>query len=242
MKKPPYNRPPAGPWRDAGDNPESRAQAPLVFKRRGRSANSGDASDFLIKVVAAVLLLVLAFVASAHFREKRNLEALQFAAMGQEQARIVAARAASQQAEMEQLQAVQAQRNTQAERQLYRCVDRSGVTSIQNAPCPASSSVTWAQAVPVETPLQSGLRQQEWNRQQAEANLRREEARFAAATDTGNASQAYYPAPSARQSNSARCQDAKNARDQAYRIAGNNRTFEMIRAWNDFVYESCKGT
>lgn len=242
MKKPPYNRPPAGPWRDAGDNSGLRAQAPLVFRRRARSGNSGDASDLLIKVAAAILLLVVAFVASAHLREKRNLEALQVAAMAQEQARIVAARAAGQQAEMQQLQALQAQRNVQAERQLYRCVDQSGATSIQNVPCPASSSVTWAQAVPAESPLQSSLRQQEWNRQQAEARLRQEEARFAASTGGGNTSQAYYPAPSARQSNSARCQDAKNARDQAYRIAGNNRTFEMIRAWNDFVFEACKGT
>lgn len=217
-------------------------QAPLVFRRRGASGGSGDASDLLIKVVAAILLLVVVFVASAHFREKRNLEALQVAAMAEEQARIVAARAVSRQAEMEQLQAVQSQRNAQAERQLYRCVDQSGTTSIQNAPCPANSSVTWGRAVPAESPLQSSLREQEWSRQQAEARLRQEEARFAEATGTGNASQAYYPAPSARESNSARCQDAKNARDQAYRIAGNNRTFEMIRWWNDFVYEACKGT
>ena len=187
-------------------------------------------------------MLVVTFVASAHFREKRNLEAVQVAAMAEEQARIVATRAASQQAQMEQLQAAQAQRYAQAERQLYRCVDQSGTTSIQNMPCPATSSVTSAQAISEESPLQSSIRQQEWSRQQAEARLRQEEARFARATGTANANQAYYPASSARQSNSARCQDAKNARDEAYRIAGNNRTFEIIRSWNDFVYESCKGT
>jgi hypothetical protein len=242
VKEPPCNRPPAGPWRDAGDKSDARAQSPLVFRRRGRSSANGDASDLLIKVVAGILLLVIAFVASAHFREKRNLEALQVAAMAQEQARIAAARAASQQAEMQQLQVLRAQINAQAERQLYRCVNRDGTTSIQNAPCPASSSVTWAQAVPEESPLQSSLGQQEWNRQQAEANLRREQARLAAAMGTANSGQANYPAASARQSNSSRCQDAKNARDQAYRIAGNNRSFEMIRSWNDFIYESCKGT
>lgn len=241
MKKPPYNRPPAGPWRDAGDNSGARPE-PLVFRRRGRPGSSGDASDLLIKVVAAILLLVLAFVASAHFREKRNLEALQVAAMAQEQARIIAARAASRQVEQVQLQAMQAQQNFQAERQLYRCVDQGGTTSIQNGPCPETSSVTSSQAIPAESPLQSSLRQQEWNRQQGEARLRQAEAGFAEATGTGNGSQAYYPATGARQSNSARCQDAKNARDHAYRIAGNNRTFEMIRRWNDFVYESCKGT
>lgn len=242
MKKPPYNRPPAGPWRDAGDMSDARAQTPLVFRRRGRSSGSGDASDFLIKVVAAILLLVAVFIASAHFRDKRNLEALQVAAMAQEQARIIAMRATSRQADQVRLQAIQTQQDFQAERQLYRCVDQVGTTSIQNSPCPASSSVTSSQAIPAESPLQSSLRQQEWNRQQAEARLRKAEAGFAAATGTGNGSQAYYPVTGARQSNSARCQDAKNARDQAYRIAGNNRTFEMIRRWNDFVYESCKGT
>ncbi|MCX7041382.1 MAG: DUF4124 domain-containing protein [Gammaproteobacteria bacterium] len=197
----------------------------------------------MIKVVAGILLLVVAFVAIAHFGEKRNLEALQAAAMAQEQARIANERAASRQAEqVDRLQAVDAQRYSQGERQLYRCVDPSGTTSIQNSPCPATSSVTSSQAISAESPLQSSLRQQEWNRREGEARLREAEAGFAAATGTGNGSQAYYPATSARQSNSARCQSAKNARDQAYRIAGNNRSFEMIRSWNDFVYESCKGT
>ena len=162
--------------------------------------------------------------------------------MAQEQARIIAARAASRQVEQVQLQAIQAQQNFRAERQLYRCVDQGGTTSIQNIQCPATSSVTSSQAIPAESPLQSSLRQQEWNRQQGEARLRQAEAGFAGAIGTGNGGRAYYPATNARQSNSARCQSAKNARDQAYRIAGNNRTFEMIRSWNDFVCESCKGT
>lgn len=145
-----------------------------------------------------------------------------------------------QQLEMERQRAARFEEASQAQRQLYRCVDRSGATSIQSAPCPATSSVTWAAPVPVETPLQASLRQQAWDRQQAEARLRQEEARFAQATGTGNTSHVYHPA-GAETASSGRCQRAKNERDEAYRIAGNNRSFEMIRRWDDIVYEACKG-
>jgi hypothetical protein len=150
--------------------------------------------------------------------------------------------AASRQNEQGRQPAIQWPQAVQAERQLYRCVDQNGGVSIQNAPCPPTSSVTWGQTVPVETPLQASLRQQQSDRQQAEARLRQEEARFAAATGTGNPSQTYYPTGANSESNTTRCQNAKRERDQAYRLAGNNRGFEMIRAWDDIVYEACKGT
>jgi hypothetical protein len=35
---------------------------------------------------------------------------------------------------------------------------------------------------------------------------------------------------------------AKAARDDAYRQMGNRRTFDFIRAWDDYVYNACKHT
>lgn len=235
MNKPPYNRPPSGPWRDAGDGP-GRTPAPLVFRRRRAPV---DDSDRLIKIAAAVIVIAIALVVGAHFREKARLQEHLLAVQAQEKARILATQVATHQAGLERQRAVQIEQATRNQRQLYRCVDGNGATSIQNAPCPPSSSVTWAASIPVESPEQASLRQQAWNRQQAEARLRQEEARFAQATGAENASRTYYPA-SANVAPSGRCQSAKNARDEAYRIAGNNRTFEMIRRWNDIVYDACK--
>jgi hypothetical protein len=194
----------------------------------------------LIKVAAAVFLIAVILVVGASFREKKRIREHLVTVQAQEQARIAATRLALQQAELERQSAAQLAQEGQSQRQLYRCVDGAGLTSIQHAPCPASSSVTWAGAVPAESAQEASLREQAWNRQQAEARLRQEEARFAQATGAGNASQTYYPA-TANVASSGRCQSAKNQRDEAYRIAGNNRTFEMIRGWDDFVYEACKG-
>lgn len=235
MKKPPYNRPRAGPWRDAGDG-SGRTPAPLVFRRRRASA---DDSDRLSKVAAAVFLVAVVLVVGANFREKKLLREDLRTAQAQEQARIVNDQVDMQHAELER-QRVQFEQVAQSQRQLYRCVDRDGATSIQNAPCPATSSVTWAESVPVETPLEASLREQARNRQQAEARLRQVEAQFARATGAGNTSQTFYPTGASAASNG-RCQSAKIQRDEAYRIAGNNRTFQMIRHWNDYVYEACKG-
>lgn len=47
------------------------------------------------------------------------------------------------------------------------------------------------------------------------------------------------PQPS---SNAAHCADAKSYRDGVYRQVGNNRTFNLIRQLDDYVYEACKGT
>jgi hypothetical protein len=194
----------------------------------------------LIKVAAAVFLIAVILVVGASFKEKKRLQEHLATVQAEEQARIAATQIALQQAEMDRQRVAQLEQAVQSQRQLYRCVDGAGLTSIQNAPCPATSSATWAASVPTETPLQASLRQQEWNRQQGEARLRQAEAQFAQATGAGNSSHAFSPA-TANVAAGGRCQSAKNQRDEAYRIAGNNRTFEMIRGWDDFVYEACKG-
>lgn len=36
--------------------------------------------------------------------------------------------------------------------------------------------------------------------------------------------------------------NSRAARDDAYRRVGNDRTFNFIRAWDDYVYNACKRT
>jgi hypothetical protein len=79
-------------------------------------------------------------------------------------------------------------------------------------------------------------------RQQAEARLRAEQQRFAALTGQGGVPYSSAPTFDARPSNQARCAQAKADRDYAYRIVGNDRTFNFIRHWEDVVYEACKNT
>ena len=226
-------------WIRVRPKDDRSAATPLVFRRKREDR---DSSELLIRIVAGVLLVVAVLTVSAHFREKKHLESLMLAAQADERARLAAARLTGQPAELETQQLARAQQSAQAERQIYRCVDPTGATSIQNEPCPAGASVSWGRAVPVETPLEASLRQQEWDKQQGETRLRQAEAQFAQATGTAGANQTYYSLGNPPDAASSRCQIAKNARDQAYRVAGNNRSFELIRSWNDYVYEACKGT
>lgn len=102
--------------------------------------------------------------------------------------------------------------------------------------------MTSAREIPSESALQASLREQEWIRQQGEARLRQEQARFAQVTGTGNAVQTYYPTrASDRAQLEARCQAQKNYRDATLRQVGLNRTFDLIRQLDEQVYEACKG-
>jgi hypothetical protein len=78
-------------------------------------------------------------------------------------------------------------------------------------------------------------------RQQAEARLRAEQARFAQLTGQD---QTYWQSgiSGSNPGNNARCAQAKADRDNAYQLVVNNRTFEFIRHWNNIVYEACKNT
>jgi hypothetical protein len=83
--------------------------------------------------------------------------------------------------------------------------------------------------------------QDSWVRQQAEARLRAEQARFAQLTGQGQV--IWQPGISnPTPSNQSRCARAKADRDAAYAVAGNQRSFEFIRRWDEVVYEACKGT
>ena len=74
----------------------------------------------------------------------------------------------------------------------------------------------------------------------AEARLAEEQRRFQAAAGIVIQPAVRSTGAPATGPNSPRCADAKARRDEAYRIVGNQRTFDFIRQWQDIVYEACK--
>jgi hypothetical protein len=115
-----------------------------------------------------------------------------------------------------------------------------GSDAYQLGPCKAP----W---VDVPTPQvissrQRNVAEQAWMKERAEAQLRAEQRRYAALSgqQAGSWQPGYAPNPvdAARQ----RCEYTKAQRDEAYRLVGNNRTFDFIRHWDDVVFQACKGT
>jgi hypothetical protein len=123
-----------------------------------------------------------------------------------------------------------------AGKSIHRCVYFTS-SFYQTGPCQAP----WVDA-PQESPYsrRENVAEQARARARAEAQLQAEQNRFAALT--GQRSWA-GPAYSTNENASARrsCAFAKAERDEAYRLAGNDRNFNFIRYWDDIVYEACKG-
>ncbi len=234
-RPPPYRRNKSGPWRDSGDSPE---RAPLVFRRR---AERNDSSDTLVKVVAAILVVALSAGIFGMVKRNRAEALASAAARADEQARYEARYAEARRAQAIRMQAVHAQRAHPPQRQLYQCQDAQGQVSVQDAPCAQSGPMHQQQAITIPAEVES-RRQQEWMRLQSEARLRDAQANLAAALGSSTASPTYRTAVGSGETNAMRCQSAKAQRDEAYRIVGNDRNFDMIRRWNDIVYEACKGT
>lgn len=234
-RPPPYRRNKSGPWRDSGDRPD---RTPLVFRRR---PERDDSSDALVKVAAAILVIALSAGVFGMVKQNRAEDLARAAARAEEQARYEARYAAASRAQASHMQAVQAQRAHPPQRQLYRCQDAQGQVSVQDAPCAQSGPMHQQQAITIPAEVEA-RRQQEWMRLQSEARLREAQAGLAAALGSGAASPTYRTAVGSGETNAMRCHSAKAQRDEAYRIAGNNRNFDMIRRWNDIVYEACKGT
>jgi hypothetical protein len=118
-------------------------------------------------------------------------------------------------------------------KEIHRC-RYAGTAVYQTGPCKAP----WMEA----PALPGSTRQQRVNDQarmqaRAEAKLQMEQNRLSAVTARpGQPWQPTIAMGSAR----ARCENAKASRDAAYLAAGNNRTFDFIRRWNDFVFDACK--
>jgi hypothetical protein len=234
-RPPPYRRNKTGPWRDTGDGVD---RAPLVFRRR---PERDDSSDTLVKVVAAILVIALVAGVAGLLKANRAQAQARAVALAAERAEHEARNAEASLAQALRLQAVQAQRANPPQRQLYRCMGSQGLVSVQDVPCAQAAQAGHQQTITISAHEES-RRQQEWTRLQAEARLKEAQANLAAALGGSSASPGYRATADSGESNAMRCQSAKARRDEAYRIAGNNRTFDMIRRWNDIVYEACKGT
>jgi hypothetical protein len=134
-------------------------------------------------------------------------------------------------------QLAEASGSSTADKSMHKCFYGAG-PYVQAGPC----NSRW-----LDAPQQSNYSraqnaaEQARERAQAEAKLQAQEARFARLTGQPTWVQPGYsanPQPSERQ----RCEWAKAERDQAYRLVGNDRTYDFIRHWDDVVYEACKNT
>ena len=111
-------------------------------------------------------------------------------------------------------------------------------TRAANRPAPAPSPWTDVESASGST-RQRQYYEQARARAQGEADLRREQQRFSELTgQAGYNAQPHYATTAPAPAN--QCAFAKARRDEAYRLVGNNRTFEFIRQWDDYVYEACK--
>ncbi len=119
---------------------------------------------------------------------------------------------------------------------IHRCVHGNQDT-YQLGPCRAP----WADAPHRRAySRQQNVAEQAAMQARAEARLRAEERRFAALT--GQHAGGWQPGYSAGSSDATqhRCASAKARRDEAYRLVGNDRTFDFIRDWDDVVFQACK--
>jgi hypothetical protein len=198
--------------------------------------------DVLIKVAAAVVIGSLMY---GGLRTYRATQAAAASEVGFEQARQqgLAAAAASRLAEQQRLDnqwADERLARTQSSSQpaMYKCRDASGATAIQSWPCDGGAATEWART------YQPRDERTAWEAAQRAADIARHEAEVAQYTRMYGdrpAAVAYSAAPQASVDDS-RCANAKAYRDSVYRQVGNNRTYDLIRQLNDFVYEACKRT
>lgn len=125
------------------------------------------------------------------------------------------------------------------ERTIHRC-GYAGTDVVQLEPCAAP----WEE-IPGQPVSSHAIRvdEQEQMRAAAEAKLRNAQAQLAAATGLESRPPTWLQGnATAMQTARARCNDAKARRDEAYRVVGNNRSFQFIRSWDGIVYEACKET
>jgi hypothetical protein len=243
MKRPHYNRKPDGPWRDSGDRRELLPEIdPNWRRRRIEREPAGNAW-----LPIGIGLLVLSVVGYA----KVQRGATEVAALlpmpaaspadpeGERRARLMAEQEVLRRSLEDQRLATVAEQQALGSingRQIHRCA-YAGTESLQSSPC----VVPWVEvAQGGDESRWQRVQEQEQMRLAAEARLAEEQRRLQAAIGVQQA-QVRYSAPAASGSiSSSRCAMAKAERDEAYRVAGNNRRFEFIRWWTDYVFEACK--
>lgn len=215
-----------------------------TWARKPREAPKDDSFLIVIFISAAVLLPGLWVVRDHYEFDKANRAARQ-QSMAVTAAALVRQREAleNERTVLNYITEAQAERELASaagdsfqEMYIYRCVYRSSET-YQRGPC----RQPWVEASPARVySRRENVAIQEQARLRAESRLRAEEQRYAALTggQTGSWQPGYgsNPVDTARQ----HCARTKAERDEAYRLAGNNRTFEFIRRWNDIVFQACK--
>jgi hypothetical protein len=120
----------------------------------------------------------------------------------------------------------------------HRCITATGRATYRG-PC----SGIWTDA-PRESAWarERNIADQARMQSRAEALLREQERQFVAqAGQPGSDWRSGYPV-NPREVARQRCAYAKVQRDEAYRIVGNQRTYEFIRGWDDFVAKACRDT
>lgn len=242
MNRPPYNRKPAGPWRDAGDRKELLPHIDPNWRRR-RAQREQPSGVWL------PILLTLGVLAAVWFAKTRKPESMQIVplpaaqapsfdlerrarlqALAEENERVLQARAAMQSA------AAAEGSSSINGRSIRRCRYQAN-ESLQTEPCQAP----WVEvSADSDTSRWQQVQEQEQMRLAAEAKLAEEQRRFAAAMGGNYSTTVVANVAAGSGPNSARCASAKAQRDEAYRIVGNNRSFDFIRSWQDIVYDACK--
>jgi hypothetical protein len=133
---------------------------------------------------------------------------------------------------------IAAARGAYQDNAIHRCVSESTDT-YQLGPC--RSPLMEAGYARVDS-YQQSLAEQARIRREGEARLLAEQQRFAALTGQPSASWQSGYASSFGESPRQRCARVKAERDEAYRLAGNDRSFDFSRSWDNAVYEACKDT
>ena len=213
-----------------------RRQAPRSLRRPSWSDDEG-----LIQVIACVVVVVGLLLGWRWYRQEQA-DAEVARAQAQSASLAIATAEAEQRAQRQRLYeaqqaAIAGQSASNAQSTMYRCRDAAGVVAIQNWPCDAQAVTQSSQ-----TYVQPGeLREAAESRQRAAAQARHE-ADVAAYTRMYNGNQAgvAYSALSIPAATVSRCEAAKRYRDGVYRQVGNNRSFDLIRQLDDYVYEACK--
>lgn len=126
------------------------------------------------------------------------------------------------------------------DREIYRCLDALGHTTLQNEPCPPGSKVKGvATYVPERPPT---AREVEWRRQEEEA----QRARIRRHAGTDQVPGTIYrdppaPDPNAREARRQRCLQARKARDDYQFNLGGQANDDTMRWHRKQVQDLCHG-
>jgi hypothetical protein len=109
---------------------------------------------------------------------------------------------------------------------ICKCVEKGKPVSFQTSPCPTTAKVADARAY---TP----------DRELTWAEKRQREAQWATRRPQQAPTAAHIPMPTVTPSSQSHCELARSQREQWERMAGLNRSYDTVRAWNERVARAC---